>query len=554
MTRGSLAQVRAPSAEGNDGARTGSEHSAGPAAAASGAAPGRDRTVLFLLLLALGLRLALLGAKPLHSDEGVNGWFVDRLLETGVYAYDPENYHGPLLFYLVGLSELLFGRNAWALRLPSVLFGVGSVWLLSRLGPFVGERAARAAALFLAVSPAAIYYSRAAIHEPGFLFFTLLTVVGFLRLREGRARAGLWQLGLGLAGMVATKEAWILHAGVFAAAWAAAALLARIGCRSPTTPPSPAQLPTASTAPPIRWLREGALVAGACTGGLALLYSAFGRHPEGLTGLMDTVRIWTGRAVEGAGHEKPFLYWAELLGRYEWPALAGLVLLPAVLVRSRPAVRLVALYGLGVFLAYSLVPYKTPWCVLQLLWPLLVVAGVAGARLAGGRSAGEGAQPIALIRPPEATRRAVALALVLAALPSAVLAVRLNLFRATDPAEPYAYVQTRPEVLEIVADLDAAVRRDPTLRDRPIHVLMEGDGWPLPWLLARYPGAGYYTEEDPPPGDALLILCDEVYRERVEPRLRRSYEIRPFSLHSASRPALAYFDAEAFATAGVATR
>ena len=41
--------------------------------------------------------------KPPHFDEGINGWFVDQMMRTGYYKYDPSNYHGPLHFYVLFL-------------------------------------------------------------------------------------------------------------------------------------------------------------------------------------------------------------------------------------------------------------------------------------------------------------------------------------------------------------------------------------------------------------------------------------------------------------------
>ena len=73
------------------------------------------------------LRILLLGIKPPHFDEGINGWFVDQMIKNGFYRYDPTNYHGPLHFYFLFLSQTLFGRNLWALRLPVVLVSIGCI-------------------------------------------------------------------------------------------------------------------------------------------------------------------------------------------------------------------------------------------------------------------------------------------------------------------------------------------------------------------------------------------------------------------------------------------
>ena len=68
---------------------------------------------VFWGIIAFGalLRFFLLSIKPPHFDEGINGWFVDQMTRNGFYRYDPTNYHGPLHFYILFLSEALFGRH-----------------------------------------------------------------------------------------------------------------------------------------------------------------------------------------------------------------------------------------------------------------------------------------------------------------------------------------------------------------------------------------------------------------------------------------------------------
>ena len=54
-----------------------------------------------VIVTALGtfLRFFWLELKPLHHDEGVNGYFLTTLFREGIYKYDPANYHGPDLYY-----------------------------------------------------------------------------------------------------------------------------------------------------------------------------------------------------------------------------------------------------------------------------------------------------------------------------------------------------------------------------------------------------------------------------------------------------------------------
>ncbi|HEU5314010.1 MAG TPA: glycosyltransferase family 39 protein, partial [Candidatus Udaeobacter sp.] len=164
-----------------------------------------------ILGLAAFLRFFLLGIKPPHFDEGINGWFVDQVMHNGFYRYDPTNYHGPLHFYVLLFSESLFGRNVWALRLPVVLVSISCIWLMLKFEPLVGRNVSRIAALTMAVSPGFVFYGRYAIHEVWLQFFSTMFILGLLGLwKSGRVNY-LWYAGMGMAGMILTKETYAIH-------------------------------------------------------------------------------------------------------------------------------------------------------------------------------------------------------------------------------------------------------------------------------------------------------------------------------------------------------
>ena len=164
-----------------------------------------------ILGLAAFLRFFLLGIKPPHFDEGINGWFVDQVMKNGFYRYDPTNYHGPLHFYVLLLFECLFGRNLWALRLPVVLVSISCVWLALKFEPLVGRNVTRIAALAMAISPGFVFYGRYAIHEVWLQFFSTMFILGLLGLwRLGRLNY-LWYAGMGMTGMILTKETYAIH-------------------------------------------------------------------------------------------------------------------------------------------------------------------------------------------------------------------------------------------------------------------------------------------------------------------------------------------------------
>jgi uncharacterized protein (TIGR03663 family) len=138
---------------------------------------------------ATALRFALLALKPLHHDEGVNGWFLTNLFREGEYKYDPANYHGPTLYYISLRFAKVFGLNTISIRASVAIWGVLIVVSHSFSDVISARSAVCAPALFLALSPGMVYISRYFIHEMFFVFLSLAIVVSVVMFIEKR-RAG----------------------------------------------------------------------------------------------------------------------------------------------------------------------------------------------------------------------------------------------------------------------------------------------------------------------------------------------------------------------------
>jgi predicted membrane-bound mannosyltransferase len=157
----------------------------------------------YLWLLCCGLITAVasfvrffwLEVKPLHHDEGVNGYFLTNLFRSGEYKYDPANYHGPDLYYLaLGFSKI-FGLNTLSIRWSVAIFGVLVVVLAFYLRRYIGQTGSLFAAFFLALSPGMSYISRYFIHEILFVFFSfaiVLAVLFYIERRKAGAGAIVW--------------------------------------------------------------------------------------------------------------------------------------------------------------------------------------------------------------------------------------------------------------------------------------------------------------------------------------------------------------------------
>lgn len=94
-------------------------------------------------------------------------------------AFDPAGFitvdKPPIALWFMAISAKIFGVYGWSVVLPSVLFGVGSVYLIYRLvkHPF-GELAGKLAALTMTLSPIVVANSRTNNMDATLVFFLLL--------------------------------------------------------------------------------------------------------------------------------------------------------------------------------------------------------------------------------------------------------------------------------------------------------------------------------------------------------------------------------------------
>ena len=496
-----------------------------------------DWTPWIIVGLGAFLRFFLLGIKPPHFDEGINGWFVDQMVKSGFYRYDPTNYHGPLHFYILLVCQTLLGRNLWAIRLPVVLASIFSIHLTLKFEPFVGRNVSRLAALAMAVSPGFVFYGRYSIHEVWLLLFSLLFILGLLGLWQRGTVNYLWCAGMGLAGMILTKETYIIHVGCALIAGFVTWMSHRI-----TTTPDAKLVKQSWT------YLDLIVVAGTGLAVIIFFYSGAFMNWPGVTGLYKTFAAWFKTGSQGAGHEKPVYYWLQLITRYEQPVLVALVLAPLTQTIRNLSLRYLAIYGVGTFLAYSIVTYKTPWCIISIVWPLLFIFGA-----------------LVLNMPDQFRRATYALTAILLAI-SLGLSVSLNFFRCSTfnefnwksersaPAnvgqffawEPYVYVQTYNDVWKLTKPLLRLAKANPTYYQLVGH-LIRTSTYPLPWMLGDFTKVGYYEHNNMPDkldGDFLVVQEDKI--EEVESKLHDTYYTEPMTIRPYQDTSKLYFNTKVF--------
>lgn len=486
--------------------------------------------VIWLLLLWCNL-----GLRPPHHDEGVNGWFVVQMWRQGFFRYDPGNYHGPLFFYLLQLSETVFGRGIVSLRLVTVFFSMLNILLVLAHRRFFG-RIALWAALAMAFSPAVLFYGRYAIHETVFIFFQLLFSYGyFTYARRISWRAGVVCMTAGFFGTVMIKETFFIFFGTWFIAIFLVAVIARL---LPETKVAEEMQPPVvkgkrSTAPAFappdqrRFLFQsvgaGALVT-------LVVFSGFLMNPHGIVDMFVALVPWM-KTSAGSVHEKPFLYWLKLMRTYEWPALAALATAVLLGVRTSRHGRFWCALAVGTVLAYSLIPYKTPWLILNLIWPLCFVFGY-------------GVEAIRQWWPVMGKGLAyITAALLITA--SAGLAARINFLHPADSLEPYVYTHSHESINQLIDHIERACAHHPEAKNMRI-VLASQQTWPLPWTLGDYPEYSFapFVAGQALRGDVLIV--DDYNQQAVEAMLDAPYYRVHGKLRDASNDILYYYREERF--------
>lgn len=96
-------------------------------------------------------------------------------------SFDPAGYitvdKPPVALWFMAISAKIFGLHGWSIVLPSVLFGVGSVYLIYQLvTPFFGKNAGRLSALAMTITPIVVADSRTNNMDATLVFFLLLAV------------------------------------------------------------------------------------------------------------------------------------------------------------------------------------------------------------------------------------------------------------------------------------------------------------------------------------------------------------------------------------------
>jgi uncharacterized protein (TIGR03663 family) len=539
--------------------------------------------MVFILAAALGLRLPRLGDRPFHGDEAVHAVKFRDLWEQGRYEYDPNEYHGPTIYYAALPVVAAKGRAVFAetqeadYRLAIALIGAGMLLLYPLLRDGLGSTGVLWAALLTAVSSPFVFYSRYFIQEMVLACVTLALIACWWRYHVSGRTAWLMGAALSAGLVIATKETSVLTF----AALALGLRIADCGLRIRGTPeiktraasePEPGSDPDGSPSKADAGSGGGSSqsahpsasrrVPGNPQSAIAILLtltvafvllSGFFSHVRGPLGYFEAYTPWLGRAGGTDLHRHPWHYYLSLLAWQHpkdgpvWTELfiLGLAAVGALTAMRKtndetgktngtgeslglypsPFARMGAHAGFARFALIYTLALTGIYSLIPYKTPWNLLSFHLGFILLAGVGAGT---ILSLLRPMPA--KAVAALLLLAGAGHlAWQAQRTTFGYRDDNTGPYAYAQPLRGVREIERRINELAAFSPQKDETVAQVVFKDNYyWPLPWSMRRLKNVGYWSGGVPKEEEARLtgtpiILSSAEFDEKLTERLNASH-------------------------------
>lgn len=229
-----------------------------------------------------------------------------------------------------------------------------------------------------------------------------------------------------------------------------------------------------------------------------VFFSSFFTNAKGIVDSFKAYAFWTqtGTVVHQNG------FWAYL--KWMWEIEAPILLLSALGVifalakqRNRFVV-FAAFWAMGISLAYTLIPYKTPWLMISFILPMTVVAGHAIDEMITNRI--------------ESLKLVGAILIMIAVGIAGKQSWSLNFDRYDDQSLPYVYAHSWRTLDDLTAKLDELDKRVGGQGNLTIQVVAS-EFWPLPWSLRNFRSVGFPGEPKPFDGKDVILAR---YKEREE--------------------------------------
>jgi len=456
--------------------------------------------ILFILILALAafLRLYKLDNRPAHFDEGGGHAIGAReLLNTGNYVYDPD-FHGPFLYHITALTFYLFGMSDITLRITQALLGIGTVLILFPLRKYLSKISFLLLSLSIAISPSLVYYSRFAVHDSYFVFFTTASIVFLFLYSKTQKDIYFYSFAASLAFLFTVKENSFIFVGVLGIYFLVEFLFSLKKGKTLN-----AKIKN-SLNDILDWIKDNKKMILISIVIFVFIFSAvyttFFRHMGNLVRAITQPFIhWLKKTTEHSGFVQPYTFYLRILTDYEfvifYPAILGIF---CVIIENNSYTRFTSIFGLLILLIFLLMPYKEPNNIVHVVLPLALSSGMFFEVISKKIK-----REILLT---------IAISVVLISFYTLSICWKLSFVKYSDEDNYLVYVQTVDDIkpmLKMIKDIT-----DKRGKDIAITVDVPQTEYPLSWYFRDYTNVRYISEKVELPtswtgikwsGDGMLI-------------------------------------------------
>jgi predicted membrane-bound mannosyltransferase len=265
-----------------------------------------------------------------------------------------------------------------------------------------------------------------------------------------------------------------------------------------------------------------------------LCYSTFFTNPRGVLDSFGTYAIYLQRGSGDSVHLHPWNFYLSMLAYFRngpgpwWSEALILALfvigalsslwrhrtnsLWAQHVAHRGLARFLTFYTLVLVLVYSLLPYKTPWLLLNFLQSGILVAGI-------------GALVCVRAMPGRVLKTVMWLLLLAPTIQLMNQAISANSPRfAADRRNPYVYAHSSTDVADFGRQMEKIAAATPNGHQMLVAVAAP-DAWPLPWYLRRFENVGFWNDANNPTfkaalPEAAVVIASADLQPTVQKQLR----------------------------------
>lgn len=452
------------------------------------------KRALQLIPLAIAVAFVFVNAhiislRPMHHDEANQAIRFADLLEGRGYRYDPQGHHGPTLYYatlpaahLAGATDIANCTEATIRSVPLAATAL-LILLVGCQGAIIGHITAILAAALTAISTPFFYYSTYYIQEPLMVLFAAAGLAALARWRPSQPRSVWLPLSAFCLGLVAaSKETWLITA--FAAVCASGFIAA---CHRHDAIAFWKDLKH-------NWLALPIAIAAFLLP-VILLYSSFFSN---WSGPADAVRgLFQGASQSSqADFAQPWHYFTKRLIWHktapgpvwtEWPIIVAAIIgtiaafLPRFPLKKRLPLQFLAIYAAVQLIVYSAIPYKTPWCILNVWQPVIILAAAGFA--------------VFLIIRNRWCKITCACVLAAVAFQQIRQSQRTCGRYCADTRNPYVYSHTQRDLLNLVSRVREITMDKPEANNAVVVATSSHqDAWPLPWYFRNRSDVEYRTD------------------------------------------------------------